>query len=372
MDSNRKSRKARPLHRAPTIIGTGLIALDVVIADSIHVPPLLCAGGTCGNVLTALAYLDWNAYPVARLRADSASKRVLEDLKSWGVRLDFITLGDHGSTPVVIQHIRRNKAGELSHSFSRKCPKCGTWLPWYKAVKAADVSGITDRFPAADVFYFDRTSRGAIEFARYAKERGWLVVFEPSSGSEPALLGEALRSAHIVKIASDRLEGNGGVLDAKEPLLLIETQGVRGLRYKFRRSKGNNRWKKIGAFSHSAVLDTAGAGDWCTAGIIDRLGPYGVQGLMNASSDDVVAAITVGQAMAAWACQFHGARGGMYKSSKADFLKAVRSMHKGEKAVPNDLLQKTSKLTSDEPLWCDSCLIEVGGMSRTVKRGKRR
>lgn len=373
MDSKKTVKNKIAERKTPTVIGTGLIALDVVIADSIQVDPLLCAGGTCGNVLTALAFLDWNAYPIARLRADSASKRVTDDLKSWGVRLDFVALGDQGSTPVVVQHIRRNKAGEPSHSFSRKCPKCGTWLPWYKAVKAADVSGITTRLPVADVFYFDRTSRGAVEFARHAKESGWLVVFEPSSGSEPALLAEALKAAHIVKIASDRLEGNEGVLDAEEPLLLVETQGASGLRFKHRGPKASGRWKRVAAFTHSAVIDTAGAGDWCTAGIISRLGPLGLHGFANASSDDVTSALTLGQAMAAWACQFHGARGGMYESSKEEFIEAIKAILEGEgKSTPNCLSPKDRKLSSNDTLWCDCCLNAETKKKSNIGRVRQR
>lgn len=372
MDSKRNSKVKRSTRRPPTVIGTGLIALDVVIADSIHSDPLLCAGGTCGNVLTALAYLDWHAYPIARLRADAASKWVTEDLKSWGVRLDFVALGDHGSTPVVVQHIRRNSAGKPSHSFSRKCPKCGTWLPWYKAVKAADVTGIATRLPAADVFYFDRTSRGAIELARHANDSGWLVVFEPSSGSDPALVAKALEAAHIVKIASDRLAGNDGVLDAEAPLLLIETQGACGLRYKYRGAKGSARWKRIPAFDGSTVVDTAGAGDWCTAGIVNELGRLGVDGLKNCSSKSVETALAVGQAMAAWACQFHGARGGMYESSKEDFLDAIKAMRDGhDQAAPRGQLANSSKLTSDEPLWCDCCLTGEARSSDVGRMGKR-
>lgn len=356
MDSKKIVKGTNADRKAPTVIGTGLIALDVIIADSIQVEPRLCAGGTCGNVLTALAFLDWNSYPIARLRADAASKRVTEDLKSWGVRLDFVAIGDQGSTPVVVQHIRQNKAGEPSHTFSRKCPKCGTWLPWYTAVKATDVSGITTRLPAADVFYFDRTSRGAVEFARHAKANGWLVVFEPSSSSEPAILAEALKAAHIVKIASDRLEGNEGVLDAEGPLLLVETQGASGLRFKHRGTRGSGRWKKMTAFTDSAVVDTAGAGDWCTAGIISRLGPLGVDGIAKASSEDVASALTLGQAMAAWACKFHGARGGMYESSKQQFLHAIDAILQGEgKATPNSLPPKGRRKLSNEVLWCDRC-----------------
>src|ERR1700677_1765137 len=87
----------------PVVLGTGLVALDVVIADDATTDPILCAGGTCGNVLIAHAFLGWDAYPIARLRSDSASKRVIEDLKRWGVKLDFVSLSESGSTPVVVQ-----------------------------------------------------------------------------------------------------------------------------------------------------------------------------------------------------------------------------------------------------------------------------
>src|SRR5437870_1474895 len=94
-------RRRRRSPVKPTVIGTGLVALDVVIGDSSEVDPILCAGGTCANVLTALAFFSWESYPIARLRSDAASKKVIEDLKHWGVRLDFVSLSDGGSTPVV-------------------------------------------------------------------------------------------------------------------------------------------------------------------------------------------------------------------------------------------------------------------------------
>src|SRR5665213_281310 len=190
-------RRTTALATQPTIIGTGLVALDVVIADNVTTDPILCAGGTCGNVLTALAFLGWWSYPIARLRSDAASKRVIEDLNHWGVKLDFVSLSDCGSTPVVVQHIRQNRAGERSHSFSRKCPACGAWLPWYKAVKAATVPELATRLPKTDVFYFDRTSRGAVTLAQNARENGAIVMFEPSTESDPALLADALAAAHI-------------------------------------------------------------------------------------------------------------------------------------------------------------------------------
>ena len=265
MLSKKLNKKPNPL----VVVGTGLVALDVVVSNGLAHDPLLCAGGTCGNVLIALAYLGCESYPVARLRSDAASKRVTEDLKSWGVKLDFVSIDENGSTPVVIQHIRHSKNGR-THSFSRKCPGCGAWLPWYKAVRASAVPELSPRLPKADVFYFDRTSRGAITLAEHFRNTGAMAVFEPSSESDPKLMEDALSAAHIVKVASDRLA-------APYPV--------------------------------ERLVDTAGAGDWCTAGIISSLGKLGPKGLEpipkrgrggkgRASGDDAaIKRTTTGQAL---------------------------------------------------------------------------
>jgi len=64
-------------------LGTGLVALDVVINSDVHQPPRLWAGGTCGNVLTILSYLGWQAYPVSRLNEDTAAGYLMRDLSQW-------------------------------------------------------------------------------------------------------------------------------------------------------------------------------------------------------------------------------------------------------------------------------------------------
>src|SRR5215218_804198 len=121
---------------SPVIAGTGLIALDVVIPIGAHSLPQLWAGGTCGNVLTALAYLGWDAYPIARLRDDAASRQINQDLCRWGVKPDFLGIDPAGSTPVIVQHIHC-MPGRTTHSFSRRCQSCGTRLPWYKPVRVS-------------------------------------------------------------------------------------------------------------------------------------------------------------------------------------------------------------------------------------------
>jgi len=358
MDDTKQTIQPLRTRRNPVVIGTGLVALDVVIPNGLAADPYLCAGGTCGNVLTALAFLGWRSYPIARLSANGASKQVAADLRQWGVSLDFVTFDDDGSTPVVIQHIRNNKTGEPIHSFSRKCPGCGAILPWYKAVRVADVTNLVPRLPKPQVFFFDRTSRGALSLAKQARDQGAIVFFEPSASSDPNLLEEALRLAHIVKVSSDRIGGNEAVLTSTKPKIIIETRGSTGLRLRHtdsERQHDGGKWHKMPPIPVECLRDTAGAGDWCTAGIIHMLGAMGAKGLDNLTLTEVRQAVRVGQAMASWTCGFDGPRGGMYVSEKMAFQKSVLGLLNGRTESAADTKKAAIPTRERQAFACESC-----------------
>ena len=106
-----------------SIIGIGLVALDVVVEKNSDIEPVLYAGGSCGNVLSILSYLGMVAFPIARLANNKATDKVISDIESWGVRTDLILRGDDGSTPVIIQRLTVNKEGKPVHRFEfRKIP----------------------------------------------------------------------------------------------------------------------------------------------------------------------------------------------------------------------------------------------------------
>lgn len=341
-----------------TVIGTGLVALDVVIPKGLEDDPQLRGGGTCGNVLTALAYLGWQSYPIARLSSDGASKHVAADLKQWGVNFDLVSFDEDGSTPVIVQHIR-TKDGVPTHSFSRKCPCCGAIMPWYKAIRVIDVETLTPKLPKYQVYFFDRTSRGAITLAEKAREDGALVFFEPSTSSEPRLLDEALQLAHIVKLSSDRISGNEAVLASPHPKLIIETQGSSGLRLRFNGSAGNHgiakKWHKMDAIPAAIVKDSAGAGDWCTAGIIYMIGGLGANGLETLTLSDIRKAVKVGQAMATWACGFAGPRGGMYQCEPTTFQSHVLDLLDGRKELGTNMSVLARRSIEGQIFSCELC-----------------
>ena len=69
----------------------------------------------------------------------------------------------------------------------------------------------------------------------------------------------------------------------------------------------------------SNVVDTAGAGDWCSAGIIHILRKEKIQKISDANEIIIKQAVKFGQALAGLNCMFYGARGSMYALSKEKF-----------------------------------------------------
>jgi len=319
------------LSGVPTVVGTGLIALDVVVNHATKAAPKVFAGGTCGNVLTILSYLGWLSYPVARMDCDAASKHVLADFQKWGVQTDLCKCLPSVETPIVIQNIRRAPDGHNIHRFSFTCPNCGAWLPGFKPVTTPTVEVVLARVSQPKVYFFDRLSRAAVNLAKAYSDQGALIVFEPSGLGDPKLFQEVLQIVHVLKYSNERLNEMSDLHFAQTPLLTVETLGNEGLRYRSSiRGCKSSDWASLNAFSVKQVVDTAGAGDWCTAGLIHLLGTQGAAGFAKTSSSSLRDALLFGQALAAWNCQFEGARGGMYAKDKMGLHRDVNKILLGE------------------------------------------
>lgn len=315
----------------PVAIGTGLLALDVVVTENGDRPPREWLGGSCGNVLSALAFLGWNARPVARLGTGRASGRILEELRKWKQSAKFVTISDDGSTPVIIERIRMDAAGRPRHSFSWRCPSCGRPFPSYKPVLASAIAKITRRIDTVQVFYFDRVSAGAIQLAVECAAKGALVFFEPSGIGNPVQFRQAWKHSHIVKYSHERLDDIAEFEADAGPLLQIETLGEAGLRYRRRQSASGKLWKELPSYPVDDFRDAAGAGDWCSVGILHMLGQAGAAGLRSASPKLIERGIRFGQALAAWNCGYEGARGGMYESNAAEVRNFAKQLMSGSR-----------------------------------------
>lgn len=351
------TKKPASIDLIPLVVGTGLVALDVVISKSQSGCPRFWAGGTCGNVLAILSYLGWKAAPVARLRNGEAATLLLADLRRWGVDNEFVSLASDGSTPVIVQRIKQTPAGDPYHTFSWRCPNCGARLPSYKPVLATHAEELGEQIVLPRVFFFDRVSRGALVLAQRCANLGAVVVFEPSSVGDLSLFCEAWRLADVVKYSHERLHQIPAKLEAMPgPHLQIETLGRDGLRFRTRLdSSRNGMWQHLEALHATSVKDSAGAGDWCTAGIIHKLFENSDRTIKAFPDTEVRKAIRYGQALGAWTCGFEGARGGMYEKSKSQFKREIAFLlgESGGGKTPADTRRTMTQ--NGVVCLCDSC-----------------
>lgn len=322
---------------ANSIVGTGLLSLDVVIGMDVREARLM-AGGTCGNVLAIMGFLGWSSTAIGRLGVDEAADRVRTDLARWGVSLDFASLAPTAATPIIVERIRADKHGRRYHTFSWSCPKCRRRLPRYSPVTNASINQVLSDLPSAQIYFFDRPSRGALTLASAYKATGAIVFFEPSGLGSPKLFGEALRIADVVKYSHDRKHGFIEWLDDEfVPPIEIETLGSSGLRY--RRAEDGGRWMVSDSFEVDTVRDTAGAGDWCTAGFLYKI-MANKRALASATTEELGAALRFGQALSAWSCGFEAPRGGMYVVARGDLLGYVDRLLSLDRAPPIDAVSE--------------------------------
>lgn len=346
----------------PTCVGTGLVALDVLIDGKVTKKPLM-AGGTCANVLTILSFIGWSSYPVSSLGADQAAGSTLSDMRQWNVDTSFAFTEPHVSTPIIIERLV-NQNGNSTHWFEFKCPNCLSPFPRYRPLQNERLQKITDMIPKAQVFFFDRASRVSLALAKLMKDKGALIVFEPSRWRKGRLFKECVQISDIVKYSYEQLE-NTSV--GEHAILLIQTLGAEGLRYKFGPHNVSRKWNKVQGFHVMELVDSAGAGDWCTAGMIHLLGQNGVKGFKRATKVEIESALTFGQALATLNCGYEGARGLMYGASRNEIMTRVTELYDGswvQEGASKTMAPDARKLLHDV---CPRCLSKPSKQLAVIK-----
>lgn len=284
------------------IVTTGFIALDRVSIDG-GFDVLAATGGSCGNVTANLAQLGHTVFPISTLGLDAEGAHVVNELRSLGVRMDFTSCRDDRRTPVVVQHVSGRSGIALDHTFAFEQPEIADWL-------GASHLSVLDHLQAIAgiprVLYLDRASREILEAVRWARSIGAIVIFEPSEIGDNVLFRAIADLAHIVKYAERRLPAPPHLMAPVE----ICTQGSAGLRVRFRQHRQDSAgsdWYHLPALSIDHLVDSAGAGDALSTGLICAL--------MAATATQTLAAHTIlrgleqGRQLAALNCGSLGARG---------------------------------------------------------------
>jgi fructokinase len=283
-------------------VGSGLIALDVIL-DETSFPITSAVGGSAGNVLAALAYLGWNSVPVCELGKDEAAEKVRNEFQKLKADLRFLVQREEACTPVVYQ-MPADKHKSETHTFSFRCPTSGEHRGFSPPSDAELSEKVYQDVPRPSVFYFDRVTDVSLDLAEKYRATGVLVVFEPSAvPSDLEDFQRAISATHILKYADNRFDEFPH--DVSNVLLEIKTMGAQGLQFRIPSVVGS--WTSLPAINVLTVADTAGAGDWCTAGLLASL--FDAGGLPDISYDKVYDGLRFGQSLAAANCMFTGARG---------------------------------------------------------------
>ena len=287
-------------------VGAGLISLDVLIWDGQRVPISYYVGGTCGNVMMILAHLGWEAFPIARLDGTKDGVRVLEDMKRHNVHTDFVSTQD-GKTPVIVQRNFINKDGIPTHKFESR-NNMGRFYLDFKSLTLKQANEVIEKMDfAPNVFFFDRVSPAILRLAESFKEKGSVIFFEPSSrGGDVKRFNQCVEVADVIKFSDQRIK-DVEQFESYKDKLFIQTQGAKGLSYRL-----NSGWKHLEPVANDKVVDTAGAGDWTAAALINNLFKNKVMfGICNLLESDLETALNEAQKVGAESCSYEGARGMM-------------------------------------------------------------
>lgn len=287
-------------------VGAGLISLDVLIWDGQRVPVSFYVGGTCGNVMMILSHMGWEAYPIARLDGTKDARRILDDMDKHHVHTDFVSTSD-GKTPVIVQRNFVNKDGIPTHKFESR-NNIGRFYLDFKPLTLKQANHVLERIGfVPKVFFFDRVAPAILRLATTYKEKGSVIFFEPSSrGGKVDLFNKCVEVADIVKFSNQRIK-DLKQFDSFKNKLFIQTQGARGLSYRL-----NSEWIHLAPVLNENVIDTAGAGDWTAAALINNLfKDKEMYGMCNFLVSDLETALNEAQKVGAESCSYEGARGMM-------------------------------------------------------------
>lgn len=293
-----------------------------ICIDAVHTPEgdFAAIGGSCGNVLSILSWLGWQATPLVRVGGGPLGEWVDAELRSLHVDAGYVYPESRHKTPVTAQTFGPGKGGKRDHRFSFRCLHCQTPLPKHRPISRPQAEHFAFGAMPPNAYYFDRASAAAIHLAKEARRENALVVFEPTAIPDLDLCARAAKQADILKYSHEQTGPLWKNLPPSSlPPLIVETRGNAGLAYRL-----NGRWTNRGAFSIPRLVDSAGAGDWCAALLIHSLRACNAADIRRLPKSAVAQALYDGQHAAAINCGFYGARGAMHEYSLRQWFDAMR------------------------------------------------
>lgn len=274
------------------LVSAGYMPVDVLVP--VHGPSDRTIGGTSGNVGLILAFLGWSCTLAGQIGDDVLADEFVLEARLAGAHIDHLWRAEGAETVRIVHRVDND-----GHNYSYTCPACHKRFPRSRPLTLDQAKLVADDMPSVDVFFFDRVNAATVWLAEHYAQRSTIVAFEPSLPSGGALFERACNASSLIKRSIDIALpipdiGPG----SRRNQVRVVTDGANGLTF----SIGNAAPRHLAAFPTLSV-DTAGAGDWTTAGLL-----YHAVGKDGLQLERVEEGLRVGQALAAMCCSVVGAR----------------------------------------------------------------
>ena len=339
--------------RQGRLLAAGYLTLDLIVRDLESGDYWQEIGGTCGNVSAFVTALGVDVTTLSKIGDDVRGELLLRKTEESGLATAGTERIPGMQTPAIVELLSGDAT--RTHRFVFRCPLCSVRLPKAAVVSKRYADAVVHDIASYDAYFFDRATPSTVHLAQAARDAGLLVVFEPTTVPRTAYADRAASLSDIVKVSQQPHDAMTTWHPARgaSTRIIVETLGSHGIRYRGRVRRGWGAWRKQPAAEGSIIRDTAGAGDWLTAGLLTYLLAQSAE--INLVS--VQAALEYGQRLSALSLAFDGPHGALRELGAAAIRQAhlddagalVQSHSPGLGRVPRNGLEQNAAL-------CDLCL----------------
>ncbi len=282
------------------ILFLGGTSIDL-IQDKKNKEPFASTGGSITNSAVIGSKLGLKVAMLSRIGKDSWGDFAIQFMQSLGINTKGIIQDPDIPTPLTIANI--DKSGNSKYTFYKNPPERSI-VPLEGVPK--------DLLKRCKIFHFGSsfshqkgTSEEALKYVKFLKKRGVFISFDPNirpyaikdkKGTKNRIIG-LLKWVDLAKLSQIDLQFLTGQKDPKIGLKILKkhfrchvilTLGSKGSIY----LDSKDRLIKVPGFKVK-IVDTIGAGDAFTAGLLFKLNKIGKRGFFNNIKPNLIFASAV-------------------------------------------------------------------------------